>query len=105
MSYIVRGVDLTQIKLAPATVEEDVLQNVAVILSTLRGSCPLAREIGLKGEFVDKPMPVARTLLIADIMESVSSQEPRAAVLGVTFEGDADTPAKLIPVVEVDIVG
>lgn len=104
MSYLVRG-GLTKINMAPATKAEEILQNVAVILSTRRGSCPLAREIGIRGDFIDKPMPIARTMLIADIMESVPTQEPRAAVLGVTFEGGADAPEKLIPVVEVEIVG
>ena len=80
-----------------------VLQNVAIILATRRGSCPLYRIFGLSMECLDRPMPVAKTLAQAEIKEAIETYEPRATVVGVTFEEPADMPGRLIPTVEVSI--
>lgn len=80
-----------------------VLQNVAIILSTRRGSCPLYRDFGVPMDFLDRPMPVAKTLAYAEIKETIEAYEPRVTVVGVTFEERADTPGLLIPTVEVHI--
>lgn len=44
---------------APATLEEEVMQNLAMILSTPKGTAPLFRDFGLSMDFVDKPSVVA----------------------------------------------
>lgn len=80
-----------------------VLQNVAIILATRRGTCPLYRDFGISMDFLDRPMPVAKTLAYAEIKEAIEAYEPRASVIGVTFEEQADTPGLLIPIVEVNI--
>lgn len=80
-----------------------VLQNVAIILATRRGTCPLYREFGISMDFLDRPMPVAKTLAYAEIKETIEAYEPRASVVGVTFEERADAPGLLIPIVEVNI--
>lgn len=80
-----------------------VLQNVAIILSTRCGSCPLYRDFGISMEFLDRPVPVAKTLAYAEIKEAIEAYELRATVAGVTFSEDANTPGLLIPTVEVNI--
>lgn len=80
-----------------------VLQNVAIILATRRGSCPMYREFGISMDFLDRPLPVAQTLAYAEIKEAIETYEPRATVAGVTFSEDANTPGLLIPTVEVSI--
>lgn len=80
-----------------------VRQNVLMVLSTFRGSVPLYRDFGISPEALDKPINVARTLLISDIRESIEKYEPRATVRDIRFEMDADEPTKLRPVVEVEI--
>lgn len=80
-----------------------VLQNVAIILATRRGTCPLYREFGISMDFLDRPMPVAKTLAYAEIKEAIEAYEPRASVVGVTFEEREDAPGLLIPIVEVNI--
>lgn len=80
-----------------------VLQNVAIILSTRRGSCPMYRDFGISMDFLDRPIPVAKTLAYAEIKEAIEAYEPRATVVGVTFSEDADRPGLLIPIVEVSI--
>lgn len=80
-----------------------VLQNVGIILATRRGSCPLYRDFGIPIDFLDRPIPVAKTLAYAEIKEAIEAYEPRATVVGVTFSEDANTPGLLIPTVEVSI--
>ena len=77
-----------------------ILQNITMILSTRKGSVPLYRDFGLPMDFVDRPAPVA---MISAVREAVEEWEPRATVLGVTFDQSAEQAGKLIPVVEVEI--
>lgn len=103
MSQIVRAYDLENINLAPETVEQEVLQNVAVIISTPKYSVPLDRGLGMAQRFVDKPIQVAQAILISEVLDAIEEAEPRAEVLNVTFEL-GDRPGALIPIVEVNII-
>lgn len=103
MAHIVKGYDLTNINLAPETTAEEVLQNVAVIISTPKFSVPLDRGLGMPQRFVDKPIQIAQSILISEVLDAVERDEPRAEVLNVTFELGKNNGA-LIPVVEVNII-
>lgn len=102
MSYFVRAYDIKRINLEPDKVEE-ILQNIAVILSTPQQSVPLERGLGLSMDFLDKPISVAKAMMVAEINEAIVTQEPRATVVDISFEIDDTVPGKLIPTVEVDI--
>lgn len=73
------------VNFAPASVAEEVLQNVRTILLTRIGTVPLHRDFGVSWEHLDKPYPVARALMQATVTEAVESYEPRAQVESVTF--------------------
>lgn len=103
MSYKVSETDLSAIRLNEADKVRSVLQNIAVILSTRKGTVPLYRSFGLNMDFLDKPIPVAKVLMIAEVREAVEMWEPRATVVGVSFSEDAARPGTLIPTVEVEI--
>lgn len=103
MSYKVSSKDLRSISLNETDVVTSVLQNIAIILSTRQQTVPLYRDFGLPMRFIDKPIPVARPMLVAEIEEAISEYEPRATVVGVTFEIDESAPGRLIPTVEVEI--
>lgn len=60
MSYKVKATDLTNIRFNETDTLSSVLQNIAVILSTPKGSVPQYREFGLSVVFLDKPMPIAK---------------------------------------------
>lgn len=102
MAYIVKAYALEAINLAPESTAEEVLQNVSIIISTPKFSVPLERGLGLAQRFLDKPIPVAQSILISEVMDAIEEYEPRAAVENVTFEL-GDRPGLLIPVVEVSI--
>ncbi|MCF8017847.1 MAG: GPW/gp25 family protein [Vallitaleaceae bacterium] len=103
MSYIVSSKNLGSITLNESDTVKSVLQNIAIILSTRQLSVPLYRDFGLPMQFIDKPVAVAKPLLIAEIKDAISEYEPRATVLNVTFETDNNAPGKLIANVEVEI--
>lgn len=103
MSYIVNlngAIDF-----APSTVVEEVLQNVRTILSTVIGSVPLHRDFGVSWEHIDKPLPVARTLMQAAIIDAIDEFEPRAKVVAVTFDMTEDDAMEgiLRPTVKIEI--
>lgn len=103
MSYKVSPQDLSTIRLNETETVASVLQNIAIILSTRQQSVPLYRNFGLPMKFVDKPTPVARPMLYAEVREAIEEFEPRAEVLSITFAEDPAAPGKLIPTVEVAI--
>lgn len=103
MSYKVSATDLTAIRLNEQDTVSAVLQNIAVILSTSKGSVPLYRSFGLNTDFLDKPIPVAKTMMVAEVREAIETWEPRATVVDVSFREDISAPGILIPIVEVEI--
>lgn len=103
MSYMVSSQNMDSITLNETDTVKSVLQNVAIILKTRQQSVPLCRDFGLPMQFIDKPIPVARAMLVAEIHEAIAKYEPRATVLNVTFEVDYNVPGTLIPTVEVEV--
>ena len=90
------------ITLAPATYIEEILQNVAMIISTTKNTAPLYRDFGISAAFLDKPTVAAEAILIAEILDAIEMYEPRAEVLNVSFERDERT-GRLFPRLEVGI--
>lgn len=103
MSYLVEAADAETLDLRPATTAEEVLRNVAIILATARGSVPLYRDFGVSQDYLDKPLPTAEAMLISSVKEAVEDYEPRASILDIRFNGNAAEPAKLMPVVEIEV--
>lgn len=101
-------IDLTSVELGidtnfGATGTEEIQQNVAVIISTPQGSVVSDRAFGINFNIVDRPLLIAKGLLIQNYTEAVRTYEPRAEVTSVTFNTDPDT-GLLIPKVVVNIV-
>lgn len=104
MTYKVQAFAFGKINLAPKTKTEEVLQNVAVILSTPKFSVPLDRGLGLSQRFLDKPIQAAQPILISEVMDAIEEYEPRAEIENVSFVL-GEKPGTMIPVVEVNIIG
>lgn len=103
MSYKVSPDDLGALRLNEVDTVTSILQNIAIILATRQGTVPLYRGFGLPQKFVDKPIPVAKALLYAEVKEALEEYEPRAEIVGITFREDTAHPGWLIPTVEVEI--
>ena len=105
MSYTVRATDLNNIRFNDPELVSSVLQNIAVILATPKGSVPQYREFGLSATMLDKPIPVAKMMMRADVREAIERWEPRAQFVSMTFEERVTQPGTLWPTVEVGIIG
>ena len=105
MSYKVNATDLTNIRFNDAGLVSSVLQNIAVILSTPKGSVPQYREFGLTVTMLDKPTPMAKMMMRAEVREAIERWEPRAQFVSMTFEERITQPGTLWPTVEVEIIG
>lgn len=98
MSTYTVTVNPSEINFAPATVVEEIYQNVVTIITTMLHSVPLHRSFGLNPEFLDETTEVAKTRIAVEIMEKVEQFEPRAFVEEVKFETDP-VHGKLKPIV------
>lgn len=103
MSYTVSATDLGHVRFNEIETINAVLQNIAVILSTPKGSVPLYRDFGLDWKHLDKPINVVKVLMVSEVREAIERWEPRAKVLEVSFSADPAHPGTLIPTVEVEI--
>ena len=88
--YTVFGANSTKINWFPQTAIEEILQNVATILTTAVGTVPLDRELGISATFIDEPMPrgIAKATVFA--LESIQEQEPRVEVTQIDYVPDPD---------------
>lgn len=103
MAHIIKAYEPGNITLAPKSTEEEILQNVAMIVSTPQFSVPLDRGFGLAQRFVDKPIQTAQAILVSEVLDAVEKYEPRVEVLSVSFE-QGEQPGSLIPILEVNII-
>lgn len=103
--YTVSATDLKHISFCESDLVSSVLQNIAVILTTPKGSVPLYRDFGINTKILDKPMPIAKVLMISEVREAIERWESRATVQNITFFEDLSNPGKLVPKVEVEIHG
>ena len=81
--------NLEGVDFAPKTELLEIIQNVKTIITTVMGSIPLDRDIGVDISVLDNPVPsVAR--LTSSIIDAVERYEPRVKVVKVVYKGDAE---------------
>ena len=67
---------------------QDIAKCLRTLYSTPIGSQEGDRELGINPNiFVDKPLPVAKGLYVAEVTEKTASFEPRARVVRVDWRG------------------
>ncbi len=69
--------------LMPTTTIEEITQNIKLILSTIKGTAPLSRNLGLNISFIDDPTKRAFMKAKIIILEAIKLFEPRVEVLKV----------------------
>ncbi len=72
-----------------ATGVQEVLQNVAFVMSTVAMDCPLDREFGIES-VVDRPLPILKAMYSARVVEAINQFEPRAGIEAIEITGDAE---------------
>lgn len=79
------------------------LQEVAMVLETIKGSIPMYRDFGaIEPSVLDKPMPVAEMLTRTMVREGIERWCEGVTVKGVSFARDEKT-GTLVPSVEVEV--
>ena len=104
MNHTVDTTENQPINLEPVTVEEEVMQNLWFLYSSLEYDVPLDRELGLNAAYIDKPIEAAKALATTDIYDKTEEYEPRAEIVNVDFKADYERGI-LKPIVEVGING
>lgn len=69
-----------KISLAPESVEAEVVQNVRMIITTVRGTVPLFRDFGIDSTIIDAPTLMAQAKISTEIIRQVRKYEPRAKI-------------------------
>ena len=69
-----------EINFRPASVLEEIYQNINTIISTYKFTVPLNRGFGLDASFIDSPMSVIHPIYVAEIIETVEKYESRVIV-------------------------
>lgn len=78
------------------------LQNIALLCSTRRGTCPGYRDFGLPMAWLHRPAAAAEAIAAAEIGEAIERFEPRATFVDCALI-EADNDEKYILQVEVEI--
>ncbi len=94
-----------EITIHPQSILEEVIQNVRMIVTTIRGTLPLDRDFGISNHLVDTPIERAKALISREIIEQVEKYEPRARITRVQFIEDFEAAAdgRLIPKLQLTI--
>jgi len=79
------GIDIREINLFPQSVYEEIAQNIAILLTTVVGSVPLDRRLGLNAIFIDEPTPRGMMKLRIFTIETIQEYEPRVEVMELDF--------------------
>jgi phage baseplate assembly protein W len=79
------GMRLGKINLFPATIVEEIIQNIQTLLTTVLGSVPLDRDLGIEAVFIDEPEPRGMMKLSIYAMETIQENEPRVEVTNIEF--------------------
>lgn len=102
MSYTIDTTETNSINFEPATVYEEVIQNLWFLYASIEYDIPLDRAMGLNPAYIDKPIETAKALITTDIYDKTEEYEPRAEVVSIEFSADYEKGV-LKPIVEVEI--
>ena len=78
------------INFAPASILEEVSQNIITICTTMKYSVPMDRAFGIEADFLDNPVNSARAKICSEIVRAVNRFEPRAKITRIDFTGTLD---------------
>lgn len=78
----------TRVDFFPATIIDEIVQNVYTIISTPEFSVPLYRKFGNQMSYLDSPDEMMKARTISEIMDKVEEFESRVVVEEVKFRGN-----------------
>ena len=91
--YTILGISVMDVTLFPQSTVEEIIQNVSILLTTVVGSVPLDRNLGLSATFLDDKAQRAMAKLTIFALETIQEYEPRVEVTEVDFAPNPDGAA------------
>ena len=76
---------------------EDIRRCLTTLYSVREGEQPLDREFGLKQEFLDQPVSIAKNMLALEVIEKTQRYEKRVKVEKVEYKTSEE--GQLIPII------
>lgn len=101
---IIDGVQIIINSLYEKKLREEIFNKIKFLLTLVKGTIPMNREIGLESDIVDLPMYEAQNRYTVSAMELIEKFEPRVTVDEISFEIYENT-GKMIPKVVVTYNG
>lgn len=80
---------------------ESVLQNIALILRTKRGTVPMYRDFGLPMAFIGMPLPAAEAMAAQEIYDAIEAFEPRVKLNDISLTATESGAMKIEVEVEI----
>ncbi len=81
---------------SPLTLVDEVMQNVAMIISTSVGTVPYNRQLGISGGAIDAPPLIARAVITREIIQKIARYEPRAIIHQISFVDAVNTETDIV---------
>lgn len=94
-------IDYKNIEIDSFNLPSNIKERLKLLLTTRVGTVVLDRDFGLKMEFIDKPLPIAKQLYTIDVIQKIKKYEPDLKIQSVTFKFDTAEITKLIPVIKI----
>ena len=92
-----------ELSLKPQTKAEAIVQQLYIIIQTIRGEVPMYREFGTDHSYKDMPLQVARSMYIGAISEAIDKYMPEVTLSQVNFQNDSDYGNLLMCSIEVTV--
>jgi hypothetical protein len=102
MIYTINNKEPVTYTLVEGDETASILQNIALLIQTWKGTVPMYREFGLPMEWVNKQVPIAEVIAAQEVEDAIEAFEPRVRLIDVRVKGELDT-GKLYIEVEVEI--
>lgn len=106
MADVVKRIDTSRVpKLTffPETAEDDLVQRIYCLLSTVKGTVPCYRDFGLSSEWLHRPINAVQSLYATQVAQALAAYLPDVKLLRIRFDNDPARPDYLHPILEVKI--
>lgn len=89
------------LSLAPETETDAKVQEIYILISTIKGECPLYRDFGISNDFLHMPINMAQTAFTLAITEALRKYMPDVRLNNIRFEASDGMKGLLNPILEV----
>ncbi len=100
------AVDLSEtvpIDFAPATVRQEIVQNIRNIFTQKKGQIPYQRDMGVDGRLIDERIELVIMIYQTDMASQVKTYEPRARVSHYDWSESDLINGNLVPKVYIEV--